>query len=200
MLTISMMSVIFDATTNCVAKLVTDAYAHALASVTRFQVLSGTVTSISTSGALINNTIRKVATIKNFSTHVSANARTTNTSYFLRKNTTNTVITLVYGNLETGLKQDTTNTTTTGAGDIADLAIITLAGTETITVDYHAIEVEHATHGLISASALGTSVDSLPDFGTTRYVAVAGTTQIFSNETHVRQKPRSAFLISESYV
>jgi hypothetical protein len=193
----TIMSVIFDATTNCVSKLLVDGYNTAVTSATRFQAVSGAATSSTATATVADNTIRKVATIKNFSTYVSVNARTTNTSIFLRKNTTDTTITLVYGNVETGLKQDTTHTTTTAVDDTIVYRMATLVGAETITTIYHGIEVEHATHGLVSGSSMGTSVDTTPDFGTTSYIALGGTTQVQSTETFSKQKPRAGFIISE---
>jgi hypothetical protein len=196
-ISISVMSIIFDATTNCVSKLVADGYPVATASVSRFTVISGAVSATSTSGTICNNTIRKIATVKNHSTYVSANARTTDTSFFIRKNTTNTAITIVYANIETGLKQDTTHTDTTTADDVLDYRIVTGAGTETLTVDFNAIELEHPTHGLISASSMGASADQIANFGETWYMAVGGSTQIFSSSINARQKARADFNISE---
>jgi len=195
--TISLISVIFDATTNCVSKLIADGVAHTSASASRFHVISGANSAVSSSGTTPNNTIRKVATFKNHATYVSANARTTNTVFTLRKNAVDSTVTVTFGNVETGLKEDSTHTSVTAANDVLDYKTSTGTGTETLTTEYEAIEAEHATDCLVSASSLGASADQIANFATTWYMPIGGSTQIFSSEANTQQKPRAGFIISE---
>ena len=194
--TFSIMSIIFDATTNCVSKLLTETYTLTIAA-GRFTPHVGDISSVSSSGTTQNLTIKKAVTIKNLAVYVPSNARTTNTSVILRKNSVDQTALVTFGNVETGLKEDTTHPITTAANDINDYKMTTGAGTETITLQFHAIEVEHATHGFISASAVGAAADQTQNSGLTRYVPISGSTKTHTVEANTQQKARHAFVFSE---
>ena len=194
--TFSLMSIIFDATTNCVSKLITETYTLTAAA-SRFTPHVGDVSSVSSSGTTQNLTIKKAVTIKNLAVYVPANARTTNTSVILRKNSVDQTALVTFGNVETGLKEDTTHPITTAANDLNDYKMTTGAGTETITLQFHAMEVEHPTHGFISSSSVGAAADQTQNAGLTRYVPISGSTKTHTVEANTQQKARHAFVFTE---
>lgn len=83
-------------------------------------------------------------THRNLSVEVSANARTTNTVFVSRKNGADGALTVTYGNVETGVKEDATNSDTLTSGDRFCWKMTTDTGTQTITVRWLVSELESA--------------------------------------------------------
>ena len=90
-------SVIFNATNNCVVKIVSQAFNLTSASSVVFVPVTGYSATLTTTESDVQHTIKKPGTAKNAYIYVSANARTTDTTFILRKNQTDTAISITYG-------------------------------------------------------------------------------------------------------
>ena len=85
-------SVIFNPSSgNAVTKTVTQGFALTTASITNFLSISGYQQTLPTIEADAEQTMKKAGTAKNAFIHVSANSRTTPTTFTLRKNGVDTV-------------------------------------------------------------------------------------------------------------
>ena len=107
--TMSLISVIFDATTNCVTKF---AFPHVninAASASGYIPLSGTRSGPAVTEASIEQIIKVPGTFKNAYLYVSTESEDHRHSITLRKNRTGSPITFDYAAAEIGPKEDTTN-------------------------------------------------------------------------------------------
>ena len=172
--TMSLISVIFDATTNCVTKL---AFAHAnslVASTSQYMPLSGSRSGSATTEASIEHTIKVPGTAKNAYAIASANPRTDPTIITLRKNRVGTALTFTYGAAEVGIKQDTTNPIDYAVDDEVTWQMTTGASVGNLSISL-SIDYETATgHGFITAGSTGSTADITVGPSVTEYYTVGG--------------------------
>lgn len=74
------------------------------------------------------------STLTNLYARASANARTTNTTINSRIGGSNGNLLITYGNVETGIKEDTSNSDTLSATNLVNFALITSTGGNNITM------------------------------------------------------------------
>jgi hypothetical protein len=190
----SLISVIFDASTNSSNRLVSEGYGVATASVTHFLPVVGDRSGTTAVETNTENIIKTSGTIKNAFVIVSANARTTNTIFTLRKNGADTAITFTYGNLETGIKEDTTHFVTVVPDDKLAWAITTSTGTTTLTFTHIAVDFESTTgESWISAGSVGATADTLVSEPVTTTFAIGGGMFPSATESQHQMKAREAF-------
>lgn len=121
-------------TTNCVALLQTSGSDVVnSASATRFAKLQG-ITNFVAAETNEKFRIRNVGASRDLSVLVSANARTTDTVFKTRLNGADGAQAVTFGNVETGRKDDATNSDTLAVGDDLNLAVTTGTGTQSLTV------------------------------------------------------------------
>jgi hypothetical protein len=137
--------------------------------------------------------LRKACTIKNLWVNVTANARTTNTTFTIRVAGADTTITVTYGNVETGFKEDTTHTASVSAGD--NISIKHVAGTGAETLTYSAGFELVTTDGSCYVCCTASSSASI-NANQTNFMAFGGQNRN-TTESQVRQKARLAYSISE---
>jgi hypothetical protein len=195
--TMSLISLIFDATTNCVTKF---AFPHVnvnAASASGYIPLSGTRSGSASTEASIEHILKAAGTFKNAYLFVTANPRTTATSITLRKNRTGTAITFSYAAAETGAKEDTTNLIPYAVDDKVTWQQTTGAGTENLAIT-HTIEYETATgHGFITAGSAGATGDITVGPGVTEYYTVGGAAiEGIASEADAQMKVRERFTFS----
>jgi len=139
-LTASLLAVVFTATSGTATVLSQpEALGYSQASTTRYMSL--VAFNAGTTEAAAQWSVTQDFIGKNLFVYVSANARTTNTTIKTRKNTADGAVSVTYGNVETGIKEDTSNSDTLALDDEYCLAITTSTGTETITVQARALTV-----------------------------------------------------------
>lgn len=103
------------------------------ASTTRFIPLSGE-TANQASETSVAVTLRGSYTMSNLFVNVTANARTTGTSFLTRKNSSAGNQSVTFAAAETGTKEDSTNTDSISSGDTFNFAFTTGAGTDNLTL------------------------------------------------------------------
>lgn len=195
-ITFSIMSVVFDATTNCVSKMAMEGYGVSAASTTHFIHISGDRSGTTATESGQESTIKEAGTAKNAAIYVSANARTTDTTFTLRKNRVDTAIVLTVGSGVTGMIEDTSNSVAYAVDDELNWEITSGTGTETLTFQTLAIEYETTTNtGFISAGSTGASADNPVNAAVTTYAAIGGSHMFDTTEDNQKQKARGAFTL-----
>jgi hypothetical protein len=89
--------------------------------------------------------------IRNLAVYVSANARTTNTVFTLRKNSADATPSVTFGNVETGRKESASTESVVDGDDIA-LKIVTSTGTQVLTLIGHSCDLV-TTNGVFAMNA-----------------------------------------------
>ena len=173
-LTIALISIIFDATTDCVSKQVNHGYAPATASITHYANISGRFSGVTTVEGNTEATVKKPGVAKNLFFYVSSNPRTTPTTFTLRKNRTDTAITITVPAGEFGIYEDTTNSISYAVNDEINWKITTGAGTELLQMWSLTIDYITPQEGFINATAVGASGDITLGPGVTEYYVVGG--------------------------
>lgn len=197
--TFSIMRVIFNATTNCVNRLVSKGYGVSTASSTNYIAIAGDRSGTTGTEANTESTLKRSCTLKNAFVNVTANARTTNTTFTLRKNRADTAIVITYGNVETGIKEDTSNSISYTTDDELDWKIATSTGTQTLTFQCTAIDIETTTNnGILTAGAVGTSSEVLVTEPVTWFFPIGGgIPTAITTESQAQQKAGEAFLFRD---
>lgn len=128
-----------------------------VASQTAYMVINGRLASGQTGESNQQELIRSSIVASRFQMHVSANARTTNTTFRTRVNTANGAQSVVVGSGQTGRFVDTTNTDTLVDSDLYCFQYVTGTGTQTLTVHMLAVGFQTATNWqeLIVGNAAG---------------------------------------------
>lgn len=154
------------------------------ASSTWFYPVTTYLDTLNTTEANHQIEMRVSGTFKNLSVNVSANARTTNTVFKLRKNGADTGLTVTYGSGETGRKNDTSNTVSVAANDLICLAITTSTGTQTLSLLTYNIEFENADtpNGVFLLTA-NNYVLGAQSRNQTLYVGLVGYSDLIAAET-----------------
>lgn len=189
-LLVSQLGIIFTATTSTVKKMVcTNTGVLSTASATLFSPLQG-VDSVSATEANNQYKSRVAGTVKNLQVHISANSRTTATTFNSRKNTANGTLTVSVGSAATGFFEDTTHTDNIVATDLINYASTTGTGAGTISFNNIAAEIT-TTNGsfvfLKGSSSIGLAA------GATTWQVVDGAVSNTTPESSAQNIPRMAF-------
>jgi hypothetical protein len=199
-ITIGIISIIFDPTDTsiCSTKQVQHGYAPVASSATQYANISGRLSGITSVEANTEATIRKAGILKNAFMYVSGNARTTTTTWTLRKNRTDTAIVLSYSGGEIGMKEDTTNTVSVAVDDQVDWKVTTGSGTETLS--FFSLSLDYVTttgDGFINCNNVGASGDITVSPSVTEYYVVGGgTIEATTTEADAKLKTRQRFMLS----
>lgn len=194
-LTISILSVIWDAATNVLSRFVNEGYAVAGASVTHFLPIAGDRSGTTSNESVCEQSLKRAVTAKNAGVYVTSNARTTTTTFTVRKSVADTALTISVTGSSTsiGLFENTANAIAFVADDEIAWELTTGSGTTTLAVDALFLTLEHATHGIITAGAIGTSSTPSISFNTTYYIALGGAIKVETTEPQTQQKVRDSF-------
>ena len=195
---LSILSVVFDADTNSVTKNILTGFNVSSATTSTFEPISGYHSAQSTTDTNSEQTIKVAGTAKNAYFHVSSNARTTNTTITLRKNQTDTAISVTYAAGETGVKEDTSNTVSYSPDDEINWEITTSTGSETMSLLILAVEYETTTsQGLVTAGTVGSAAEITLTPGTTNYLVVGGgAVEGITTESEAQMIARERFTLS----
>jgi hypothetical protein len=139
--------------------------------------------------------IRGACTATNFYTNVSANSRTTDVIFGLRKNLANGNQSVTYTSGQTGAKEDTSNTDALVAGDDINYRATTSTGTQNITVTAIAMRLVSAAaeNHLIAGEQNGFAVA----FNTTIYMSVGGDIDTEATQANSQFAPRISVVAKE---
>ena len=195
--TLSLISVIFDATTNIVARHSVEGYSVVENAATRYLPVSGDRSGTTGTESAVESTIKKACTAKNAFIYVHTNARVNDTTFTLRKNRVDTAIVLTVGAGVTGIVEDTSNSVAFSVDDEISWEITPGAGTESLSFHGLTIDIETTSnYGFITAGSVGTAADNPVVAATTVYAAVGGAHFFDATEDNVKMKAREAFTIS----
>lgn len=193
--TMSLVSCIWDATTNCNVRYVAKGYALTAASTTHYLPIAGDRSGTTTTEANVESTIKTAGTIKNGSVFVSGNARTTNTTFTIRDTRIDTALVITVGSGATGHRENTANAPSLAVDDETDWELTTSTGTQTLTAQSLAVDYETTTNnGVLTRGCVGTSADVIQDSLLTWYYPIgAGHKEGVTTESEVQMKAREAF-------
>lgn len=184
-------SSIFEASSNTVKRFsVVQPMSTSTASQTNYTGMVGNLTMTATE-ANVQTNIKIAGTAKNFFVYISANARTTNTTYRTRKNTANGNMSVSVGSTLTGIFEDTTNTDTLAVDDDYCYQRVTGTGTGTITSYLISVEIETTDNSTLLMTNNAISQNSNL---TTYYGLMVGASS--STESHYRSDTRINALLS----
>jgi hypothetical protein len=171
-LTITVCSIQFNSDTNTVAiygASSTGGITINSASTTQYVAMTSpsSDTTESNTQAQVNN----ASTLNHFNIYISANARTTTTTFRVRKNTANGNQSVSVTSGATGSFQDTSNTDVLSANDLINFSWTTGTGTEALVIQFYSVQAESTdnTFSTFGGFVGGASFDTTsPD-----YMAVA---------------------------
>jgi hypothetical protein len=187
----SLLSCIFDASTNYISRLACDGSNLTSASTTSYFPLSGQTTGVTSVEANAQHKIKKAGTFKNLCISITSNARTTDTVFTLRLNGADTALTVTVAGGAAGFTEDTSNTVSVAVDDLLDFKTVTSTGTGTLVLDNLVVSYESTTrHGFIDAGALGASGELVVNANTTNYAIPGGETRVYTTEAEAKLKPR----------
>jgi hypothetical protein len=196
-MTISVLSILFNATTNTVTRIACgNTMSLTAASVSRVNALGGTINFGTATEASGQIDIRKAYTAQYLGVQVQSNARTNATTVKTRKNGADGTLTLSIGSTATGTFEDITHTDTLAVDDDYNYMLVTGSGT-------NAIVISNIGLSLISTGDNGTAVSSsatgaTQTANTTSFFAIAGQLVVStSNETFKKVKCREAYTFSQ---
>lgn len=116
--------------------------------------------------------IKVAQTVGNLSVQAFTNLRTTNTVFTIRKNNVDdTTLTLTFGNLETGIKEDATGTVSYAVDDYLSYRSLTSTGSEVMEVTNLMVKAVSSS----TAFQFGAMGIQVVPAGSTEYVPAAGT-------------------------
>lgn len=167
------------------------------ASVTRYYYPFGNSGIQTTESQIMQPQFPAAGTAKNLNLYVSANGRSTSTTFTLRINSADSAVTLSVGSSATGRFEDTSNTVSVSAGDSFNYSITTSTGTGTITVQNIGFEVENTTTGSVSSGSL-----QQQSFGnnTTNYISMICSEIVSTTEANQNPVLRGTGTIRKLYV
>ena len=137
----------------------------------------------------INHKIGGVFTASNLYVYVTANARTTNTVFVSSKTGIDGNLIVTYGNVETGVKEDTTNTDSISSGAVYCLKSTTGTGTQTLTFWVASATLVSTAGQFLFVSANASSQNS----ALTRYASIGGQLILNATEANTQIYPRTTF-------
>lgn len=179
----SVLSCIFDATTNCVSKLVSYPFGITTASTSLYLPVAGAVAGITTVEATCEHTIKVAGIAKNAYLSVFSNARVNDTTFILRKNRVDTAISLNVPAGATGPYTDTTNQISYSVDDEIDWRIATGSGAQTLNMGCLALEYETTGETFIDGGTMGTSDLTIGPSVTEYYTLGGGLMEGISSES-----------------
>lgn len=186
-------SVIFNATTNSVSRLVSEFSATNIntASSTLVGPLAGD--GITTETTDSNNGIiyRTAGTLSNLFARVSANARTTTSTIRSRINSANGNLTFSVTAGATGFFEDTSNSDSVAIGDLVNCAIVTGTGTENMTMRSVAADFTTTNNQFMYSAASNGAQTVL--VGVTTYYPFAGALRTSTTEADMQAEPNLIF-------
>lgn len=166
---------------------------------TRFVSLGGTL-AVATSELFVETPVRDATVFSNLFTVVSANTAQVNSTITVRKSTADTSIIVTYTSLQTGIKEDTSNTSSYTNTDEADFEITVAndpGGTRAITVVLIGIEsTPTSTNDCISYYTSSVN-DSLTTASTTLFGNVSGLSNFQATESNASITSRFSFTSSD---
>ena len=178
-LTIALISIIFDATTDCISKQVSHSYAPNESSLSRYVNISGRYSGVTNLESNVDARVKKAGIAKNAFLFVSSNPRTTPTTFTLRKNGIDTAIVLTAApGVTNTIYEDTSNSVSYAVDDTISWEVTTGTGTETLqtwtlSIDY----ISTVGHGFINGTSgcpSGATADLTLDPSVTEYYVVGG--------------------------
>lgn len=134
------------------------------------------------------------ATARRPAVRVSANSRTTATSFTLRRNGADSTVLISVAASTTGLLQDSTVTQAISVGDTLNWRRVTGTGGGSITTQFCAVEMAVDEHAQMFAACIGAGVAQAAAL--TRWCPISGELVVNTNESHVRSKMQWAGRIS----
>jgi hypothetical protein len=164
-------------------------------SVTRFMPPAGRGGSVGTTESRMAVTMRVTGTARNFQARLSANARTTTSTFRVRKNSANGNSVVTFGSGATGLAEDTTNTDSIASGDTLNYSYTTGTGGNSQTVECVGCFYDSTTPGeqpLINGSSSSSSGNSWSGGADTRYTKLAGDFSNYRTDESESQMPEMA--------
>lgn len=195
--TMSVLSVVFDATTGCEARHTVEGYSITTASSTLYIQISGDRSGTTGTESNVETTLKKPVTAKNGFVFIASNARTTTTTWTLRKSLADTAVVLTVGAGATGIFEDTANSISYAVDDEIDWKIISGAGTEALSFHSLAISLVSTNNvGVIAAGSVGASADLVVNANLTRYITLGGSFMVDTTEANTKQKLRFATTLS----
>jgi hypothetical protein len=195
----SVLSCIFDATNNCVTKLVAYPFGLTSTAATLYLPVVCTLSGTTAAEANTEHTLKVAGTAKNAYILVPTNARTTTTTFTLRKNRTDTALVFTYAAGETGAKTDTTNQISYSVDDEIDWKIVTGTGTENLNMGAGiGLEYETTTQqGFLDGGTIGASSDLTIGPNVTEYYTLGGgLMEGVTTESQAQIKPRTTLTLS----
>ena len=192
--TMTMVSCIWDATTNTSVRYVAKGYSITSATAA-YLPIAGDRSGTTGTEANVENTIKTAGTLKNLATNVTSNARTTASPFAARKNRTTTALVTSYGSTEIGHKEDTSNAISYAVDDELDYVIDPGTGSTAIVLQSLAVDYETTTdQGVLTRGCVGTTADFIQDTDLTWYVPIGGgNREAVTTESQVQMKAREAF-------
>jgi hypothetical protein len=195
-LTFSVISIIFNATTNCVTKQIAMGRPATTSASTQFTQITGDRSGTSAVEANMEARIKKPGVYKYAYVYVSANAKTTPTTLTFRKNRLDTAITWTIASGFVGPLENTSTSIIVAAEDEVDWKIVYATDTANITIELIALDFESDDYTFISAGCSGATADITQDFNTTNYFVLGGATREAPNEAEQTYKTRLPLEIS----
>ena len=169
----SVISSVFDATSNTVVKFAGYAgggLAISSASTTQYLTLAGGEMNGLTTEANRQTEINTAGTLKNLFLYISANTRTTATTFRARINGANGNQSISVAGSSSGIFEDTVNTDTIAANDLVNSLWTTGTGIGTLTLYLIALDLETTNSKFSFASGDALSLAQ----GTTRFLSIGG--------------------------
>lgn len=190
-MTYTIMSCIFDATTNYVTKLVCDGTNMTTAGLTVYFPVSGQTAGLTSTEANVQHRIKKAGTLKNLCISSTSNTRTTDTVFTMRVNGVDTALTCPVVGSTFGFDEDTTHTVSVAVDDLIDFRVTSGSGTGTLGLTNLMVEFETTTrHGFIDAGGYGTTADLVVNANTTNYIIPGGDARVYTTGAEVKLKAR----------
>lgn len=189
-MTLSVFSMLFDATTNTVTKYGVQPWnTISTASTTFFQPLSGTAAANTTTEANVKCRQRKAGIFASLAINVSSNARTA-TTLKTRKNGADATLTLSITASTSGFFEDTTHSDAVVVDDDFNFALVTGTGTAALQPQ----DIEVVFRSTDSHNQLINSKDNAATIGTsaTNYFTICGNVNPFAAEADCKTKSRLA--------
>lgn len=191
--TMTIVSCIWDATTNCSVRYVAKGYTITSTTL-NFLPIVGDRSGTTGTEANVENTIKTAGTVKNAAIFVSSNARPNNTPFVVRKNRADTAIVVTFGNIETGHKEDTTNSVSYAVDDELNWGFDPGTGTAALVAQSFAVDYETTTNGVLTRGCVGTTADVIVNSSSTWYFPIGGgNAENVTTESNVQMKAREAF-------
>ena len=179
-----------DASSSTQILAATGATTFSSASTTNYIVTNGT-SAVSSTEANLKVRQSVAGTYSKFFVYVSSNSRTTDTVFKVRKNGSDTSVSVTYTSGQTGLKEDTSNSFTVASGDDVNYAITTSTGTENII--YNIVGI-HFTTSVYTGTVVSGQNETI-NANVTSFIVAGGATGVTPTEAASQRKIRQSYLL-----